>query len=110
QLTWGQVNSTINAHPFTRKLPLLSNLLDMPEQPLAGCPYCIRVVYGLFGASERMAVSPGHLEQAIMHMPTGQSGHPLSNHYADQQPFWVEGKPMPLLSNTVTKRFELVTD
>ena len=30
-----------------------------------------------------MAVSPGHEEQGYFHMPCGQSGHPLSPHYAD---------------------------
>ncbi len=80
----------------------------MPKSSLPGCPYCVRVSYGLFGASERIAVSPGHLQDAIMHMPTGQSGNPLSNHYNDQQHFWQQGKPLDFLSNKVTHQFQLV--
>ncbi len=107
-LTWGRINMTNNSHPFSGKLPMLKNLLDMPQNPLAGCPYCVRVVYGLFGASERMAISPGHLQQGIMHMPAGQSGHPLSSHYGDQQPFWEQGKALPFTSDVVAESFELL--
>ncbi len=107
-LTWGRINTTNNSHPFSRKLPILSSLLDMPQNQLAGCPYCIRVVYGLYGASERMVISPGHLQQGILHMPAGQSGHPLSSHYGDQQPFWESGKALPFMSNVVAQRFELL--
>lgn len=31
-----------------------------------------------FGASERFFVSPGHLDRAILTLPGGQSGNPLS--------------------------------
>ncbi len=108
ELTWGRINMTKISHPFSRKLPILSTFLDMAENPLAGCPYCVRVVYGLFGSSERMAVSPSHLQQGILHIPTGQSGHPLSEHYRDQQPFWVQGMALPFISDRVADEFELV--
>ncbi len=107
-LTWRRINRINNSHPFSSKLPLLNILLDMPQNPLAGCPYCVRVAYGLFGASERMVISPGHLQQGIMHMPAGQSGHPLSSHYSDQQPFWEQGKALPFMSDVVAQRFELL--
>jgi penicillin amidase len=107
-LSWGRINITNNNHPFSSQLPLLSSLLDMPKNSLAGCPYCVRVVYGLFGASERMAISPGHLQQGILHMPAGQSGHPLSSHYGDQQVFWENGKALPFISDVVADQFELL--
>jgi penicillin amidase len=49
------------------------------------------------GPSERMAVSPGHENEGILHMPTGQSGHPLSPHYGDQYRAWLLGEPTPFL-------------
>ncbi len=107
-LTWGRVNIVKNSHPFSYNLPILGSFLDMPQNPLSGCPYCVRVVYGQFGASERFAVSPGHLEQGIIHMPTGQSGHPLSGHYADQQSYWEQGKALPFISRDIAHQFELV--
>ena len=45
------------------------------------------------GASERMAVSPGHEGDGYLHMPCGQSGNPLSPHYGDAHEAWAEGKP-----------------
>ena len=40
------------------------------------------------GASERFAVSPGREESGYLHMPGGQSGHPLSPHYDDGHQDW----------------------
>ncbi|MBL1264301.1 penicillin acylase family protein [Methylomicrobium sp. RS1] len=98
-LTWGKQNIVGHAHPFSKALPLLSPALDMPHQPLAGCGgFCVRVTGADFGASERLVVSPNHLSEGILHMPGGQSGHPLSSYYKDQQAFWVEGLPMSLLT------------
>ncbi|WP_445369113.1 penicillin acylase family protein [Methylomonas sp. BW4-1] len=98
-LTWGKQNIVGHTHPFSKAVPLLSSVLDMPHQSLAGCGgFCVRVTGPDFGASERLVVSPGHLSEGILHMPGGQSGHPLSGYYKDQQSFWVEGLPMPLMT------------
>ena len=48
-------------------------------------------------ASERMVVSPGREAEGIMHMPTGQSGHPLSPFYANSHDAWAKGEPTPFL-------------
>ncbi len=95
--TWGEQNTADIAHPLSAAVPLLGRWLNMPRQPLAGDVYTPRVAAPRSGASERLVVSPGHEATAILHMPGGQSGHPLSPHYADQQPAWVEGTPLPLL-------------
>jgi penicillin amidase len=59
-----------------------------------------RVQAPSFGASERLAVSPGHEDQGIFEMPGGESGHPLSPFYAAGHQAWVEGKPSPFLPGT----------
>ncbi|MGH8508691.1 MAG: penicillin acylase family protein [Gammaproteobacteria bacterium] len=101
-LTWGEVNRTRIGHPFSARLPWLRRFLDMPADPLAGCAHCVRVVFDNHGASERFVVSPGHEEQGILHIPGGQSGHPLSIHYRDQHAHWVSGRPLPFLSREVS--------
>jgi len=106
-ITWGMHNQTDFKHPFSRALPALSALLDMPKQPLSGCGYCIRVASPEFGASERFVVSPGHLEQGLLHMPGGQSAHPLSGHYRDQQLFWLTGQALPLWPKTTDNDLQL---
>jgi penicillin amidase len=98
ELTWGNVNKAKVKHPFSGAIPLLGWLLDMPENELAGCAACVRVAGADFGASERMVVSPAHLDEGILHIPAGQSAHPLSPYYRDQQAYWVQGLPLALLT------------
>ena len=94
---WSQMNVTAYRHPLSAAVPFLSRWLDMPSRALAGDLYTPQVHWGAAGASERMVVSPGREGEGIMHMPTGQSGHPLSPFYANSHDAWVEGRPTPLL-------------
>jgi penicillin G amidase len=66
-----------------------------------------RVQDGAFGASERFAVSPGHEEDGYLHIPGGQSGHPLSPYYRAGFLAWAEGKPLPFLPGSVQHRLTL---
>jgi penicillin amidase len=101
QLNWGRINTVQVRHPFSRAQPWLSRWLDMPESDSAGCSgHCVRVLSGDKGASERFVISPGHPDDAIFHMPGGQSGHFLSTHYRDQHPAWVEGRSLPFFAGT----------
>ena len=95
--TWGARNVLRYQHPLSAALPLLGRWLDMPTLPIPGDAYTIRVQSGVLGASIRMVVSPGQEAQGLMHMPTGQSGHPLSSYYANSHPAWAEGRPTPFL-------------
>ena len=109
-LHWGTVNRTEIRHPFSDAMPILSGLLDMPAEELAGCSHCVRVARHRHGVSERLVVAPGHAEDGILHMPAGQSGNPLSEHYADQQHYWVKGLPLPLVSDEARHHLTLVPD
>lgn len=105
RLNWGTVNRVDIRHPFARGLPWLSALLDMPAFEGAGCNgFCVRVINDKHGATERMALSPNHPEDGILHMPGGQSGHPLSRHYRDQQDAWRDGAALPLLPGSPRAR------
>jgi penicillin G amidase len=98
EYTWGRFNTTKIQHPLSLELPFLSSWLDMPKQPLAGDSDNMPRIQGpATGASQRMAVSPGHEDQGYMHMPCGQSGHPLSPHYRDSHRAWAEGQATPFL-------------
>ena len=96
ELNWGRQNKVKQSHPFSKALPILSDLLDMPGEALPGCAFCVRAAGPGFGASERLVVAPDHFEDAILHMPGGQSGQPLSPYYRDQQNYWLKGLPMAL--------------
>jgi penicillin amidase len=69
----------------------------MPVRALPGDQFTPRVQWGGLAASARMVVSPGREQDGILHMPTGQSGHPLSPFYANSHEAWVDGRPTSFL-------------
>ncbi len=106
--SWGERNTAAICHPISRALPaLFKRWLCMPAQPLPGDNDMPRVQGPEFGASERMVVSPGHEEDGIVHMPGGQSGHPLSPFWGAGHDDWVEGRPTPFLPGETEYVLEL---
>jgi penicillin G amidase len=98
QRSWGERNTAKICHPLTDALPgVLQSMLCMPAEPLPGDGAMPRVQGPAFGASERMVVSPGHEADGILHMPGGQSGHPLSPFWGKGHDDWVHGRPTPFL-------------
>ena len=95
--SWGERNTASIRHPLSRSIPLLGGYLDMPAEPLNGDLDMPKAQGPTFGASQRYAVFPGDEAASIMHMPTGQSGHPLSEFYARGHDDWVRGQPSPFL-------------
>ena len=108
QRSWGERNTAAICHPVSAALPgLFKRWLCMPTQPLAGDDNMPRVVGPKFGASERMVVSPSHEADGIVHMPGGQSGHPLSPFWGAGHDDWVEGRPTPFLPGKPTHSLRL---
>jgi penicillin amidase len=96
--SWGERNTAAICHPISRALPAFAERwLCMPAEPLPGDNNMPRVQGPGFGASQRMVVSPGHEDQGIIHMPGGQSGHPLSPFWAAGHEDYVHGRPTPFL-------------
>jgi penicillin amidase len=95
--TWGARNRLQIQHPLSQAIPVVGTWLDMPSEPVAGDGFSPRAQGPAFGASQRLVVSPAHLDEAIFHMPAGQSGHFLSPFYSAGHRDWVEGRPSPLL-------------
>jgi penicillin amidase len=96
--TWGEANPAGIRHALSPALPrFLARFLDMPDSPLPGDANMPRVAAPGFGASERLAVSPGHEANGILEMPGGQSDNPLSPYYGAGHADWVQGRPTPLL-------------
>lgn len=106
-LTWGRYNRQEIEHPFSRAMPLLGRFLNLPATEMGGCSHCINVASRRYGVSERLVVSPAHPGEGMLHLPGGQSGHPFSAHYADQFPYWVEGRPLALVSEAASATLRL---
>jgi penicillin amidase len=101
--TWGERNTSAIDHPLSGALPLLGRRLSMPPRQLPGDEDMPRVQAPAYGATLRMVVSPGREAEGIFQMPGGESGNPVSEHYADLHDAWAAGAPAPLLpGKTVT--------
>jgi len=94
---WGRVNAALIQHPISEAVPFLSRWLDMPSDKLPGDWSTPRVQSPTFGASERFGVSPGRESESYLHMPGGQSGHPMSHFYRAGHDAWVRGEATPFL-------------
>ena len=95
---WGERNTAAICHPLSGAIPLLGKrLLCMPRDQLRGDTHMPLVAAPGFGASQRMVVAPGFEENGIIHMPGGQSGHPLSPFWGAGHDDWVHGRPTPFL-------------
>jgi penicillin amidase len=106
--TWGSRNTAAICHPLAGALPeFAKSWLCMPADPLPGDGNMPRVQGPAFGASQRMVVSPGHEAEGIIHMPGGQSGHPLSPFWGAGHDAWVQGTPTPFLPGAAEHRLEL---
>jgi penicillin amidase len=106
--TWGERNTARIRHPLSQAIPMLSEFLDMPREPLEGDVDMPRAQGPTFGASERFSVSPGDEAHGLMHMPTGQSGHPLSDFYRRGHDDWVRGRPSPFLPGPTQHKLTLL--
>jgi penicillin G amidase len=108
--TWGRANVVRIRHPLSGALPWLGTLIDMPVESLPGDEDMPRVIGPSFGASERFGVSPGHEDEAYLHMPGGQSGHPLSPYFRAGFHAWAFGEPVPFLPGVAEHVLTLVPD
>jgi penicillin amidase len=106
--SWGERNTAAIRHPLSRSLPNLSAWLDMPSEPLSGDSNMPKAQGRNWGASERFAVSPGDEANSYLHMPGGQSGHPLSDFYGVGHKYWVQGEPTDFLPGAAQHVLTLV--
>jgi penicillin amidase len=107
--TWGRVNAVRIAHPLSAALPWLHGFLDMPTVRPPGAHDDMPRIQGPgFGASERFSVSPGYEKEGYLHMPGGESGHPLSPFYRAGFDAWAQARPTPLLPGPATHELVLM--
>lgn len=107
--SWGERNTARISHPLSRAIPMLSRWLDMPREPLNGDSNMPKAQGRDWGASERFAVSPGDEANAYLHMPGGQSGHPLSDFYGAGHQDWVQGQATGFLPGAAIHTLTLTT-
>ncbi|MGS0690849.1 penicillin acylase family protein [Shewanella sp. 30m-9] len=106
-LAWGKVNQLKIQHPFSKQIPSLSALLDMPVVAGFGDSFMPAVQGASFGASQRFIVQAGDEGNGIMTIPGGQSGHPLSDFYRAGFDEYVSQQSTPLLPGEIIHQLQI---
>ena len=83
---WGRLNRVGLGHPFASLVPWANAVLGIRPRPQAGMLHSVRTAIPGFGAAGRVVVTPDAV--VTVELPAGQSGHPLSPHYADRHAHW----------------------
>lgn len=94
-------------HELGAAAPPLGLLFNQSPRGLGGGPSTVgragyrydRPFQVSHGATVRVVVEMAATPKAQAIMPAGQSGHPLSRHYADQLNDWLDGKLQPIADN-----------
>lgn len=100
QWAWGRVRPVILQHAVGGRAPL-DKVFNLGPFPWGGDACTVGqaavnladpMANSFFVASLRMVVDVGEWEESRFILPSGQSGNPLSPHYADQFDLWRSGK------------------
>lgn len=102
---WGKEHTVSFRHPLPAHLRWSRFFLDLGPFPLGGSEISLnrpgfsqlRPFQVSVAATWRQIVDFGQLEDSRDICAPGQSGHPLSPHYADQLPGWLRGEMHPQL-------------
>lgn len=104
QWRWGSARTAMLRHPLGR-MPLLAHILNLGPFE---CPGDVNTVLqaGTIGddplagpgvvPSLRMVLDVGDWDRSFFSLPGGQSGNPMSRHYADLLPAWLKGSGVPI--------------
>jgi penicillin amidase len=102
---WGKIHTLHMSHSLAR-VPILRNLLSIGPLPTPGDGMTLNIGFyrhsnpyaQTVGASMRFIIDMGNTQSSEFILPSGQSGHPWSAHYADQTPLWLTGKRIRMFS------------
>lgn len=115
---WGAAHRARFDHPVLDKIPLIGSLFDV-DPPVSGGSDTLnrglsdiddprRPYAAIHGAAYRGVYDLGALDQSRFVVTPGQSGNPLSPHYADLVEMWRAGRSLALASDAGPKAQRLV--
>jgi len=87
-------------HPIFGRIPWLRAILPQSVAgpgilSLDGDQWTVKANGRYYGPSQRISVDLADLDRSTMNIVTGQSGQPLSTHYLDHWPAWLNGTTFP---------------
>lgn len=104
---WGDAHPATMAHPIFNGVPFLRDIVNIVH-PVGGDSVTVNVAHysqhneanpfaSTQGASYRGLYDLADLDQSRFISATGQSGHPLSDHYRDLTHLWAAGETLPMI-------------
>jgi penicillin amidase len=97
---WGNIHSLTFEHTLGKQKPL-DRLFNIGPFPLGGSYTSVNNASYMLGKNDfrtiagpsmRQLVDLSNRNNSLIVIPTGQSGHPLSKHFKDQTPLWLNGQ------------------
>ncbi len=114
---WGRLHTLTLRHPFG-KIDVLQSIFNIGPFEVGGSgttvnngEYHFTDPYEMtLGPSTRQIVDFSNLNAALSVIPSGQSGQPLHDHYADQSAVWRNGEyhEMPMDENEIASKSEKI--
>jgi len=104
---WGRMLQWNFQHPVGKQLPLVSSFFDIGPTAMSGSETTVKQTTATLGPSERMVVDLGKLDDSVMNLRVGESGHVASSHYKDEWPAYYVGKSFRMQFDNVEPKHVL---
>lgn len=98
---WGRALQWNFQHPVGKQLPLVSSFFDIGPIAMSGSSTTVKQTTTTLGPSERMVVDLANLDDSVMNLRVGESGHVASSHYKDEWPAYYVGKSFRMQFDSV---------
>lgn len=96
RLRWGPRVAVRMQHPVGSRLPIIGSWFSAPAVEQSGGRYSVKQTRRGAGPSERLVVDFNNLDESLINITMGQSGHVTSAHFSDQFNAWVKVEPLRL--------------
>ncbi|MFZ5517114.1 MAG: penicillin acylase family protein [Candidatus Zhuqueibacterota bacterium] len=106
---WGQIHTITFDHPLGKKAPL-NSLFNIGPFPIGGSETTVNnATYRMrgnqfetvVGPSLRQIIDLSHPNKSRWMITTGQTAHPLSRHFKDMAPMWLNGDYLPMMTDSL---------
>ncbi|MGQ9919399.1 MAG: penicillin acylase family protein, partial [Bryobacteraceae bacterium] len=88
---YGLVNRIFLPHPVMGRIPWAGRYFNFGPVEMDGAAVTVRAVTEAYGPSMRFVADLSDLDNSLIVIPTGQSGHRFSGHYGDQWQTYLAG-------------------
>ncbi len=88
---YGLANRVSLPHPVMGRIPWAGRYFNFGPVEMDGAATSVRAITEAYGPSMRFVADLSNLDQSLIVIPTGQSGHRLSGHYGDQWKTYLAG-------------------